>query len=121
QWAVIGIGLNVDTDLSELDPSLRETATSLRIENGAGIDRDLVLSALLEGLDTRLRDLESHADAVLAEYRERDLLRGRPIAWTAGAQRLSGEARGIDDDGNLVVFTDEGDRLTLSAGEVHLA
>ena len=31
-----------------------------------------------------------------------------------------GEARGIDDDGALVVFTDAGERVRLDAGEVHL-
>jgi BirA family biotin operon repressor/biotin-[acetyl-CoA-carboxylase] ligase len=120
-WAVIGIGINVDTDSSELDPSLRETATSLRIERGAGTDRDRVLAALFEALGSRLRDLERDAAGVLADYRQRDLLSGRQIAWTAGQRQLSGEARGIDDDGNLVVFTEEGQRMALSAGEVHLA
>jgi biotin-(acetyl-CoA carboxylase) ligase len=68
-----------------------------------------------------LRDLERDAASVLAEYRQRDLLSGRQIAWTSGERRLSGEARGVDEDGNLVVFTEEGERLTLSAGEVHLS
>jgi BirA family biotin operon repressor/biotin-[acetyl-CoA-carboxylase] ligase len=113
--------LNVDTDLSELDPDLRETATSLRIETGGAVDRADVLAALLEALAARLRDVGPDAAGVLADYRQRDLLSGRRIAWTAGGRQLSGEARGIDEDGNLVVFTDEGERLTLSAGEVHLA
>jgi BirA family transcriptional regulator, biotin operon repressor / biotin---[acetyl-CoA-carboxylase] ligase len=120
QWAVIGIGLNVDADTSELEPSLRETATSLRIESGAAVGRDRALAALTDVLGQRLRELERDADPVLAEYRERDLLRGRLIAWTAGPRRLSGEAQGIDEHGNLVVFTPEGESVTLNAGEVHL-
>jgi BirA family biotin operon repressor/biotin-[acetyl-CoA-carboxylase] ligase len=120
QWAVVGIGLNVDTGTSELDPSLRETATSLRIESGTAVGRDQVLAALTDVLGERLRELEGDAEPVLAEYRKRDLLKGRPIAWTAGARRLSGEAQGIDEHGNLIVFTEEGERVRLSAGEVHL-
>ena len=54
-------------------------------------------------------------------YRERDVLTGSAIAWTRGRRsRSTGEARGIDDDGNLVVFTGDGERRTLDAGEVHL-
>jgi BirA family biotin operon repressor/biotin-[acetyl-CoA-carboxylase] ligase len=121
QWAVIGIGLNVDTDSSDLGPDLRETATSLRIESGARIDRDRTLAALLDALAATLRKLERDPASVLAEYRRRDLLTGRQIAWAAGQRRFSGEARGVDDTGNLVVFTDEGERMTLGAGEVHLA
>jgi BirA family biotin operon repressor/biotin-[acetyl-CoA-carboxylase] ligase len=120
-WAVIGIGVNVDTDRSELDPDLRETATSLRIETGGGVDRARMLGKLVEALAARLRDLERDAAGVLADYRRRDLLSGRRIDWASGERRLSGEARGIDEDGNLVVFTEEDERLTLSAGEVHLA
>jgi BirA family biotin operon repressor/biotin-[acetyl-CoA-carboxylase] ligase len=120
QWAVIGIGLNVDTDAPELQPSLRSTATSLRIESGGAVGRDQVLAALIDVLGERLRDLERDTDPILAEYRVRDLLRGRRIAWMAGARRLSGEAHGIDEHGNLVVFTEEGERVPLSAGEVHL-
>jgi BirA family biotin operon repressor/biotin-[acetyl-CoA-carboxylase] ligase len=118
---VIGIGLNVDTDSSDLGPDLRETATSLRIESGARIDRDRTLAALLDALAATLRKLERDPASVLAEYRRRDLLTGRQIAWAAGQRRFSGEARGVDDTGNLVVFTDEGERMTLGAGEVHLA
>jgi BirA family biotin operon repressor/biotin-[acetyl-CoA-carboxylase] ligase len=120
-WAVIGIGVNVDVDRSELDPELRETATSLRIESKSGVDRDHMLTALFESLAARFRDLELGAAGVLADYRRRDLLSGQRIAWESGERRLSGEARGVDEDGNLVVFTQEGERLTLSAGEVHLA
>jgi BirA family biotin operon repressor/biotin-[acetyl-CoA-carboxylase] ligase len=121
QWAVIGIGVNVDVDRAQLDPDLRKTATSLRIETGGGVDRVRMLAALFEALAARLHDLERDAAGVLAEYRRRDLLSGRQIAWASGERRLRGEARGIDEDGNLVVFTVEGERLTLSAGEVHLA
>jgi biotin-(acetyl-CoA carboxylase) ligase len=32
----------------------------------------------------------------------------------------SGEARGIDELGRLVVFSDDGGRVVLDAGEVHL-
>jgi BirA family biotin operon repressor/biotin-[acetyl-CoA-carboxylase] ligase len=120
QWAVIGIGLNVDTDTTELEPSLRETATSLRIESGAPVGRDRVLAALTDVLGERLRELERDIEPVLGEYREPDLLRGRQIAWNAGARRQSGEAQGIDEHGNLIVFTEEGERVALHAGEVHL-
>jgi BirA family transcriptional regulator, biotin operon repressor / biotin---[acetyl-CoA-carboxylase] ligase len=127
-WAVIGIGLNVDTDRQELEPRLRETATSLRIETGAQVDRNQTLAALLDALGARLGELENKGTAgLLAAYRERDLLRGRRISWSAGSGTLpgeqaiqSGEAHGIDERGNLIVFLGDGQRLALSAGEVHL-
>ena len=118
RWAVIGIGLNVSTSAEELGPELRGAATSLAIAQGAPVDRQPALAALLERLAAWL---PAAPDRILAAYRPRDALHGRTIAWTAGAGRLEGEAGGIDGEGNLVVFAPDGTRHTLAAGEVHLA
>jgi BirA family biotin operon repressor/biotin-[acetyl-CoA-carboxylase] ligase len=125
-WAVIGIGVNVDASESDLAPELRGSATSLRIEAGDTqgrhpIGRERVLDSLLERVGARTAQIEEKRRGdLLASYRERDVLRGRQIEWAAGSRRLAGEAQGIDARGNLVVFTDTGERLSLDAGEVHL-
>jgi BirA family biotin operon repressor/biotin-[acetyl-CoA-carboxylase] ligase len=118
-WAVIGIGLNVDTAQDEFPPELRDTAASLRSAAGGAADRDAVLDALFDRLAAWLPRLPDPG-AVAVAFRERDALDGERVAWTAGGRRNTGEARGIDDDGALVVFTDAGERVRLDAGEVHL-
>jgi BirA family transcriptional regulator, biotin operon repressor / biotin---[acetyl-CoA-carboxylase] ligase len=119
-WAVVGIGVNVDTPLDEFPVELHESAASLRSATDRAVDREAALDALLSHL-ARWIDRLDDAGAVAAAFRERDALYGRRISWTAagGAARV-GEARGIDDDGALVVFTDAGERMRLDAGEVHL-
>jgi BirA family biotin operon repressor/biotin-[acetyl-CoA-carboxylase] ligase len=119
-WAVIGIGLNVDTTHAELPDELHESATSLRMAAGEPIDRDAAADALLERLSAWVARLDD-PPRIAAVFRERDALHGERIAWTAGDSRYQGEARGIDDDGALVVFTEGGERMRLDAGEVHLA
>jgi BirA family biotin operon repressor/biotin-[acetyl-CoA-carboxylase] ligase len=120
-WAVIGIGINVDTDAHELGPELREAATSLRIASKAPVPRDAVFEVLLERLGDRLRLLGGgDAETLLRAFRDRDALLERRIAWTAGDRRRVGKAEGIDDSGNLIVLTDDGGRVVLQAGEVHL-
>ena len=57
-WAVLGIGLNVDTAEDELEPELRETATSLRIATGGPVDREAALGALFDRLAVWLDALE---------------------------------------------------------------
>jgi BirA family transcriptional regulator, biotin operon repressor / biotin---[acetyl-CoA-carboxylase] ligase len=116
-WAVLGIGLNVDTSEPELAEELRDTATSLRIATGGEVGRARALAALLD----RLADwLGAGRERLLRAYRERDALRGRRIAWASGDRRLEGEAGGVDEEGNLVVFDASGEPTALSAGEVHL-
>jgi BirA family transcriptional regulator, biotin operon repressor / biotin---[acetyl-CoA-carboxylase] ligase len=118
-WAVIGIGLNVDTAPDELAGDLRQTASSLRIASGAPVDREAALDALLIRLAVWIARL-GDPEGVVKAFRERDLLQGQRIAWSSGQVRQEGEARGIDDDGALVVFTDAGERVRLDSGEVHL-
>ena len=102
-WVVLGIGLNV----SGIPEEVADIAASL-----GDADRDEVLAALLERLEARLA---SPLEEVLDEWRRRDALHGRQIAWDGGA----GVAAGIDADGALLVDTDDG-RVALVAGEVHL-
>jgi BirA family transcriptional regulator, biotin operon repressor / biotin---[acetyl-CoA-carboxylase] ligase len=108
-WAVLGIGLNVTTDV--FPDELAESATSLRIE-GIELDRETVLTAVLAALDEWL---DAPDEAVLSAWSELDALRGERVRWAEG----QGVAAGIDASGALLVDTDEG-RIALDAGEVHL-
>jgi BirA family biotin operon repressor/biotin-[acetyl-CoA-carboxylase] ligase len=101
-WAVLGIGVNV------LEAPPIEHSTSL----GGAIGVEELLARLLLALDEWLsRPLAE----VLAAWRSRDALLGRPVRWENG----SGEGAGIDETGALLVDTDSG-RIALDAGEVHL-
>ena len=112
-WAVLGIGLNVATEREEFPEDLRDTATSLRATGSDLATPREALGVLLPVLEAWL---EAPADAVLNEWRERDALRGQRVTWSGG----EGVAAGIDDDGSLLVETDDGGVQSLHAGEVHL-
>ena len=109
-WAVIGVGLNVSLEPDDFPEELRETSTAL---GPPQFDVREALKALNEALG---RWSDAEGDAVLAEFRRRDALRGREIEWAEGR----GTAAGIADDGNLLVRSDDGAELSLGAGEVHL-
>jgi BirA family biotin operon repressor/biotin-[acetyl-CoA-carboxylase] ligase len=108
-WAVLGIGLNVST--RAFPGELSATATSLAL-TGVSLSREEVLEALLKSLDRLLVAPEAE---VLAAWRDRDALRGAPVAWNGGR----GTGAGITDGGALRVETDAG-IVELDAGEVHL-
>ena len=108
-WAVLGVGLNVSTEV--FPPELGEFATSLYL---AGIEAqpESVLASILRQLDEWLG---APPALVLDSWRSRDALKGQRVRWTGG----EGVADGIDDSGALVVETSTG-AVTLDAGEVHL-
>jgi biotin-(acetyl-CoA carboxylase) ligase len=83
------------------------------------VRREEVLEALFSRLATWVAAL-GRPHRVAQAFRERDALYGRRIAWTRDGVRETGEARGIDDDGALIVFRGDSDPVRLDAGEVHL-
>ncbi len=114
EWAVIGIGVNVGIGPDEFPSDLRWPATS--IGGGVSVEaaRDAV-SAALTGW------VEAPDDRVLAEFRRRDALAGREVGWEgAGIEAGAGTATGIDDRGNLLVETGDGEPIALGSGEVTL-
>jgi BirA family biotin operon repressor/biotin-[acetyl-CoA-carboxylase] ligase len=130
-WAVLGIGLNLSIAPDEFPPELRDTATSILFARGEDRGRESagpsplwaagpppsVLLTAAEVLSRHLdRWVQADPGAVLEEWRARDALRGREVAWDGG----SGIADGVDDRGYLLVVTPGGDRVAVGAGEVHL-
>jgi BirA family biotin operon repressor/biotin-[acetyl-CoA-carboxylase] ligase len=128
-WAVIGIGLNLTIAPEEFPPDLRQPAVSLFGAAGSRGESRRSLPAVaparlpptpLTAAEVLGRHLDhwvwARQDDVLTEWRRRDGLRGREVAWEDG----SGVADGIDDRGNLVVAVPGGGRVSLGAGEVQL-
>jgi len=114
-WAVIGVGLNLTIAPDEFPSDLRQPAISLFSSRVGGLPP--TTSTAAEMLSRHLDHwVWADDDEVLDEWRRRDGLRGREVAWEDG----SGVADGIDDRGNLVVVTVGGDRVSLGAGEVQL-
>jgi BirA family transcriptional regulator, biotin operon repressor / biotin---[acetyl-CoA-carboxylase] ligase len=111
-WAVIGIGINIAIEPEEFPTDLRWPAASV----GHGATVKAALGALNDALSERV---ESPAAEVLDSFRDRDALAGRELSWE-GAGEGTGTARGIDERGNLMVETEQGERVTLGSGEVTL-
>lgn len=124
-WAVIGIGLNLTIQPAEFPEELRDSAVSIfGADHRTGGRGSAGPSPLLSGgpppvgpLNNRLEHwVRAEPDQVLTEWRNRDALLGREVAWEGG----SGVADGVDDRGFLLVVTPGGDRVAIGAGEVHL-
>ena len=116
-WAVIGIGLNLAIKADEFPPDLRWPATSV----GGAVSAAAALAAVNQRLGSWV---DAAPRRVLEEFAERDALRGREIRWEGAGSAVpsgAGRAEGIDDKGNLLVATEDGQYLSLGAGEVQLA
>jgi BirA family transcriptional regulator, biotin operon repressor / biotin---[acetyl-CoA-carboxylase] ligase len=113
---VIGLGLNVALGEALLT-SIAATGiapTDLR-HAGLGASRNVVVAALLAAIVQGLLEFEQAAlKPFLAEWRDADALRGRPVNVVAGAGITRGLARGIDAHGALLVETAQGVQRFIS-------
>jgi len=113
---IVGIGINVSlpTDGS-LDGEPR--ATALDVEGAEGLSRSALAGVILTALMRRLRTDRPVADAIEA-IGERDALRNRTVETE---QAGYGVARGVDEQGALVLERADGSRVTVVSGSVRLA
>jgi BirA family transcriptional regulator, biotin operon repressor / biotin---[acetyl-CoA-carboxylase] ligase len=104
---VLGYGINLTEAAYPAD--LRNRVTSLEAES-SGIDRGRVLVETLAALARRYGDLlEGRFDAILDAWRRRaPTASGAQVTWTVAGGTRSGVTAGVDDDGALLVQTDDG-------------
>ncbi len=120
-WVVVGVGINVNTDYTELPVALRRGAVSLKMVNGAAIDRSELLARILLALEGHyVEAVRNGFDRALAGFRARDYLRARTISVQTREGSVVGEASGIDERGALLVQLPHRHVRRFHAGDVSL-
>ena len=134
RYAIVGIGVNVALDLTTLE-ELADIATSLNVEAGTDVDRQILLRHLLQELDNLYLPLrkgheiprspvpgQAQAGASLERAKEewRGLLEmlGKRVEVRWQDEVYSGYAEDVDEVGNLLLRLGDGTLATLPAGEV---
>ena len=115
-FATAGIGLNVNHPC--FPKPLDATATSLRMETGALLDRNALAAAILASIDQSFCLMPSTFHQILDWASDVDYLLGRWVSATAGTTTYEGTAQGLDSDGALLVRTVAGTVIRLNSGEV---
>jgi BirA family biotin operon repressor/biotin-[acetyl-CoA-carboxylase] ligase len=111
--AVLGIGINLAQ--REFADDLAQRATSVWLASGRAVDRDVLLSALLNALGEWRRRLEYRG---FAPIREQWRALADTLGRTVTVDGVSGVAIDIDGDGALVVNDADGRRHRVLAGDV---
>jgi len=125
--AIIGVGLNVrmpqagETGLAAvIDRPWTDLASALGSENACPGRNQLaawLLDELLEALDC----FESNGfEAFRSNWQDMDLLLGRNILVEQGDKEISGRARGVDQNGGLLLETSPSVIQVFHSGEVRV-
>lgn len=124
---IIGIGVNVNTDMSELSEKVREQAGNIAEAAGKRLDPDEFAEKLITEFDRLYKEWENETGSIIEEYRNCCSTAGKDIflydtANSAGSLNEAGCRSafvcGINDDFSLNVLYEDGSRGSVISGEV---
>lgn len=119
-WAVVGAGINVNSDPSS-DPLLRDIATSIARETGVFHSRVSLLQDVLSRIDRLYqRFLAGDERQLRLEWLSHSIILGKPVIILADTVVDEGIAENIDDDGALLLRTQDGALKRIVYGDLSL-
>lgn len=115
RFVIMGIGLNVNAELSDFSVDFAIPATSLIVETGQERDLAVVARDFLDKIGALYeRAVQDGCKFIVPLWETRWAHRGRVLA-SAG---IAGVAERIDPDGALLLRTSEGNLVRVVSGEV---
>lgn len=123
-FLILGVGVNLNVDPAALRAALDGSgfaATSVSHVLGRTIDRDTFAASYLNHLGLWVsRHRASGPEAILAAWRDRDILIGRRVQIRAPDGAYEGRARAVDAAGRLLADDFLGGRHTVISEEVRI-
>ena len=118
---IVGIGINVNTPPwggEGFSDELKDKATSIMMETGKRVDRNLLIAELLNSFEYWYEKFIEEGETVMKRWRELSDTFGRRISVSAENKVFEGVAEMIDSEGSLMLRQDNGSLKRISAGEV---
>lgn len=122
EFAILGIGLNVNTPLLDFPRELRGVACSIASVTGQPVSRARVMETVLRELDARVQTAwAGRGGEVLDEWRRGSVTLGRRVEVTASrGERVAGVAEDVEDNGALRIRDAAGVAHVVHSGDVTL-
>jgi len=115
---ILGIGVNVNNDVSFFSKEIGTNATSLLNELQKTIDYYTFLKKLLTIFDTYYTMfLNKKYDVILKEWRQHSDTINKTVRIITPSGGIMGKAYDVDQFGFLLVETDEGDLIKITSGD----
>ncbi len=118
-YAVVGIGINVNTRVEMFPDNLHDIATSLLMESGHETSREALLAMFLFQFESRLRELEADGPkSTIQQFRRLAApYFGKQVTIDGAGEKVTGRTMDISDNGGLVIETAPGVTKTVISGE----
>lgn len=118
-YIICGVGVNVN--ITEFPEEIRHKATSLKIETGKMIDRTALICCILKEIEHYYNlFLLDGVDSFIEDYKKECINIGKQCLATFNGEKINGTVCDIDDNGNIVLKKENGERINIFSGEVTL-
>jgi BirA family biotin operon repressor/biotin-[acetyl-CoA-carboxylase] ligase len=117
--AIVGIGINVNSDTGAFPGEVYKIATSVKKETGNLFSREEITIAVLGEMNKWYTILQREDNnMLLSEWKQLTSTLGKQVAVTLGEETLNGVAESIDDEGRLLLKLPSGEIKRISSGDL---
>jgi len=119
-YAVIGIGVNVNTEEIDFPEDIRNVATSIKIEQGHDIKRKELIANILNNFEELYEEFLNNGDieSSIKVCKENSALIGNEIKIIQKGSSVKAKALDLTNEGRLVVEFENGKVEEIISGEV---
>jgi BirA family biotin operon repressor/biotin-[acetyl-CoA-carboxylase] ligase len=117
--AIVGIGINVNTDVREFPEEVKQRATSLQNEAGVSYQREPIVAELLNEMDRWYNTLiKLKKETILRAWENLTSTIGREVMIVTPHETLTGTAESLDNEGMLILRLPSGESKRINSGDL---
>lgn len=118
EYVILGIGINLNTDINFFSRDIKKISTSIFKEIGKPIDYYLFIKKLLQNFDKYYSFfLAKNYLFIINEWKKKSDTLGRKVKIITTSEQIIGEAYDIDISGFLIINTKFGKQKTITSGD----
>lgn len=118
---ILGIGINCHQKAGSFPAELQNAATSIDIENGSFIDRNILAKRLLTSIDHWLETAKQNTEEVIERWRQLSIQLGHRIKLVFDGKSYCGNCIGVDPQKGLVLQLEAGGVRMFDAAHTSIA
>lgn len=118
ECVIVGIGINFSTPKNSYPDEIKEIATSLYENKPNDITRNQLVAEIINQVLASFKNLQSKE--FIEDYKEKSIVIGRDIYILSNNSKTKAKAIDVDEQGGLIVLTEDGVVKTLNSGEISI-
>ncbi|MFA4029000.1 MAG: hypothetical protein GDYSWBUE_001582 [Candidatus Fervidibacterota bacterium] len=120
-YAIVGIGVNVNTDVSSFPDELKGNATSLCEFVGSELPRENILASMLAKLECRYEQLLcGEFEDARQSFNRLHIAHEKLVEVRMGSHTITGHVEGVDESGGLILRLRDGNAVKVMDGTLML-